>query len=134
MSKLTKYKRAKVAEELLGIFIAAHPNAIFPKDSDQTVPLKVQIHKDLQKAHPEIARWRIACFIGRYVQKDRYLKALVRHQKRFGLDGEPVDDVTDEHRARAQQLIERRKAFHRSRGKTDAEVLQQFHSDVAAVS
>lgn len=88
--------------------------AVVASEAGQTVrPLAIGI-RSLLGADEEAGR-----LLAAYCRSRRYLRALAAPGScRHGLDGEAIEPVSDEHRVRAQQKIDRQKqieAFHHAR-------------------
>lgn len=96
---------AELAERFPGLFAGA------PK------PIKLRIHADIQARAPGIfTRRTLSFFFSRYTTTTAYLKALLAHPQRFDLDGQPVGEVSTEHRSAAEaELARRRKVFDERR-------------------
>lgn len=79
-------------------------------------PLKLRIQADIQAAAPGVfTKAALSAFLRRHTGRHAYLVALARGGPRFGLDGEPAGEVSDEHRQAAAEELERRRAVREAR-------------------
>jgi ProP effector len=76
-------------------------------------PIKLRIHTDIQARAPgEFSKRVLGIFFSRYTTTNAYLKAIVAPgAQRFDLDGAPVGEIAEEHRAAAVEEIARRQAI-----------------------
>jgi ProP effector len=76
-------------------------------------PIKLRIHTDIQARAPgEFSKRVLGIFFSRYTTTNAYLKAIVAAgAQRFDLDGAPVGEIAEEHRAAAVEEIARRQAI-----------------------
>jgi ProP effector len=97
---------ARLAALFPALFIA--PGAPGP-----TKPIKLRIHTDIQARAPgEFSKRVLGIFFSRYTTTNAYLKAIVAPgAQRFDLDGAPVGEIAEEHRAAAVEEIARRQAI-----------------------
>jgi sRNA-binding protein len=93
-------------------------------------PIKLRIQADIQAAAPGVfTRSALSAFLRRHTGRTAYLVALARGGPRFGLDGEPSGEVSDEHRRAAVDEIERRRTQRQAR----EQELEQQRRDRAAL-
>lgn len=86
-------------------------------------PIKLRIQADIQAAAPGVfTRSALSAFLRRHTGRTAYLGALARGGPRYGLDGEPSGEVSDEHPRAAADEIERRRT---QREKREHELEQQ---------
>ena len=80
----------------------------FPADYDDLLPLKVGLLADLQRALPEVDPTLLRRALANHVGRDGYLLALLhrRGDRRYDLDGQPVETITDAERAAAQARLD----------------------------
>ena len=71
-------------------------------------PLAVGIDKQLLAAMPDIDRKTMRVALSMHTQSSRYLKMMKKAESRFDLQGQPVAEVTKEHRAHARQVLDER--------------------------
>ncbi len=84
-------------------------------------PLKLRIQHDIQERHPGVfSKQTLGAFFRRYTNSGAYLKAIVRGTHRFDLDGQPAGEIAAEHRAAAQEELDRRRALHQERRAQEA--------------
>lgn len=90
------------------------------------LPLAIGIDKQLQALHPEAERKILRMALRYHTQSVRYLKAMMEAAARCTLDGSPVAEVEQEHRAHAsEQLRERfRKDAERRKSQREAEAAE----------
>lgn len=95
-------------------------------------PLALGIHKVLLARQPELdpAQLRVALKI--HTASTRYLKALVAATSRFGLDGQPDGEVTDEQRAAAEAMLKERFAKVAERRRAEAKAQATAARDAQA--
>lgn len=85
-----------------------YPKTFFPKDSIDTKPLAIGIRQSLVLDNPDVEWFVVSSALGRYVRKNRYLKALSTCPDRINLDGSISCPVDPKHRDYAiSQLTER---------------------------
>jgi len=77
-------------------------------------PLAIGIDKQLLARMPDLERKTLRTALRFHTHALRYLKAMEKATVRFDLDGNPADEVTEEHRNHASETI-------RERFKKDAE-------------
>lgn len=80
---------------------------------DRSKPLKCGIEKDIFQDlgdKPEATKRMIKKAIRHYVFSFSYMKATVTSTKRFDLEGNPVEDITDKHKAFAEEWIKERES------------------------
>lgn len=71
-------------------------------------PLSLQIHKELLKyrsENPQLSSRVVREVLKRHTNSYGYLYGLVKHSKRYDLEGKPVSDVTPEHREWARTTL-----------------------------
>lgn len=79
-------------------------------------PLKLRVQADIQQRAPgQFTKAQLSAFLRRYTGGTGYLIALTRAKTRFDLDGQPAGDLTDEHRAAAQEELTRRRGVTEAR-------------------
>lgn len=103
MSKKSSFA-GKVAATL-DVLVGKYPNAIFPKDSTETKPLRIGVYTLLTGQNPEIGRATIAGFLRSYTKKDRYLRALTICADRVDLSGNPFEPVAKSHGVEAARIL-----------------------------
>ncbi|MBH9579496.1 ProQ/FINO family protein [Inhella proteolytica] len=83
-------------------------------------PLKLRIQADIALRAPgRFTRSALTTFLRRYTATTAYLAAMTRATHRFDLDGQPVAELSIEHKTAAREALAERKARLRAR---DAEV------------
>ncbi len=83
-------------------------------------PLKLRIQSDIELRAPgRFSRSALTAFLRRYTATTAYLTAITRSANRFDLDGQPVAELSQEHKAAAREALQQRKARLRAR---DAEI------------
>lgn len=85
----------------------------------QCMPLAIGIDKLLLAEMPEISRKSLRVALNMHTNSSRYLKATALATQRFDLVGNPVAEVSAEHRTRAAELLKER--FKKEREQRSAE-------------
>ena len=84
--------------------------------SNPPKPLKLRIQADIQARSPGLfTKPQLSAFLRRYTGSHAYLNALVKATHRFDLDGNPGDELSDEHRNAATEELARRRANTQAR-------------------
>ena len=84
--------------------------------SNPPKPLKLRIQADIQERSPGLfTKPQLSAFLRRYTGSHAYLNALVKATHRFDLDGNPGDELSDEHRNAATEELARRRANTQAR-------------------
>ncbi|GAA0755504.1 ProQ/FinO family protein [Ideonella azotifigens] len=79
-------------------------------------PLKLRIQADIQARAPGVfTRQSLSAFLRRHTGSTSYLIALSRAKTRFDLDGQPADELSDEHRQAAVDELTRRRGVTQQR-------------------
>jgi len=79
-------------------------------------PLKLRIQADIQARSPGLfTKPQLSAFLRRYTGSHAYLNALIKATHRFDLDGNPGDELSDEHRVAANEELARRRANTQAR-------------------
>ena len=74
----------------------------------QCLPLAIGIDKLLLAEMPEITRKTLRVALNMHTNSSRYLKAMATATVRFDLAGIAAGDVSEEHRARATEMLKER--------------------------
>lgn len=82
-------------------------------------PLAVGIDKQLIAAIPDIDRKVMRIALSMHTQSSRYLKMMKKAESRLDLQGQPVAEVTKEHRAHAKQVLDERYKKEEARRKAE---------------
>jgi len=85
----------------LEFFISTYPAFSHGK------PLALGTREQLVERHPDIDHRLVKYALLKHCKKPRYLKALVGHPHRYGLDGTQQGVVTDEEREKAEIALEK---------------------------
>ncbi|MBV1774260.1 ProQ/FinO family protein [Burkholderiaceae bacterium DAT-1] len=129
---------------------AARPNPLldalieaFPVFRDG-LPLALGIHKQIIERMPEVDVPALRKTLHAYTSSTRYLKATVKAEQRFDLDGQPAGELTQEHRDvaattlkdRAKRAADKRREAERAQREAEREakakeVMQSKISDLA---
>jgi len=84
--------------------------------SNPPKPLKLRIQADIQARTPgQFTKPQLSAFLRRYTGSHAYLNALVKATHRFDLDGNPGDELSEEHRNAAVEELARRRANTQAR-------------------
>ncbi|MDO9005556.1 MAG: ProQ/FinO family protein [Aquabacterium sp.] len=79
-------------------------------------PLKLRIQADIQERAPGVfTKQVLSAFLRRHTGSHAYLVALSKATHRFDLDGQPGDEISEEHRKVAQEELGRRRANHEAK-------------------
>jgi uncharacterized oxidoreductase len=79
-------------------------------------PVKLRIQQDIQARAPGVfTRPALSAFLRRYTGSTSYLISLSQAKNRFDLDGQPSDELSDEHRQIASDELARRRALQQER-------------------
>ena len=85
-------------------------------------PLKLRIQSDIQEQAPgEFTKQDLTAFLRRYTTSTSYLVAITKAATRFGLDGEPAGELSEEHRRVAVEELARRRANRQARERLEDE-------------
>ncbi len=85
-------------------------------------PLKLRIQADIQEQAPgAFTKQELATFLRRYTATTAYLAAIARGTTRFGLDGAPSGELSEEHRRIAAEELARRRALREDRQRLEAQ-------------
>jgi ProP effector len=104
---------APVAQEDCGPQLKTLSPALF---SNPPKPLKLRIQADIQARSPGMfTKPQLSAFLRRYTGSHAYLNALVKATHRFDLDGNPGDELSEEHRTAAGEELARRRANTQAR-------------------
>jgi ProP effector len=84
--------------------------------SNPPKPLKLRIQADIQARSPGLfTKPQLSAFLRRYTGSHGYLNAIVKATHRFDLDGNPGDELSDEHRVAANEELARRRTNTQAR-------------------
>ncbi len=84
--------------------------------SNPPKPIKLRIQADIQARSPGLfTKPQLSAFLRRYTGSHAYLNALVKATHRYDLEGNPGDELSDEHRAAATEELARRRANTQAR-------------------
>jgi ProP effector len=104
---------ARTAQEDCGPRLKQLFPALF---SNPPKPLKLRIQADIQVRAPgQFTKPQLSAFLRRHTGSHAYLNALVKATHRFDLDGNPGDELSDEHRNAAVEELARRRANTQAR-------------------
>ena len=86
-------------------------------------PLAIGIDKQLQARQSELNRKTMRIALGLHTNSLRYLKSMEKATRRFDLDGNPGEEVSETHRAHAAEVLKERfrKDAERRRAQKQAE-------------
>ena len=88
----------------------------FPKGFDfkEPKPLKLGIEQDLLSVSSPYSKTQLRRCLGSYCFNRAYLKAILHENWRYNLNGDKVEEISQEHKDRAMKdLAERKKKFQR---------------------
>ncbi|MFT3847767.1 MAG: ProQ/FinO family protein [Propionivibrio sp.] len=94
------------------------------------LPLAIGIDKQLQIRQPELNRKTMRIALGLHTNSLRYLKSMEKATRRFDLDGNPGEEVTEAHRAHAAEVLKERfrKDAERRKAQKQAELQEKERS------
>jgi hypothetical protein len=97
--------------------VAAALKARFPAVfASRSKPLKLRIQADIQARAPgEFSKAQLSQFLRRHTGSTTYLVGITQAKTRFDLDGQPADEITDEHRNVAREELARRRGLQQER-------------------
>lgn len=79
-------------------------------------PLKLRIQADIQERAPaQFSKAQLSSFLRRHTGNTGYLIALGKATHRFDLDGQPVAELSEEHRLAAREELARRRGLQQER-------------------
>ncbi|MCW7536588.1 ProQ/FINO family protein [Aquabacterium sp. A7-Y] len=74
-------------------------------------PLKLRIQVDIQERTPGLfPKQSLSAFLRRYTMSDAYLRAVAAGTHRYDLDGQPVAELSEEHRKLANDTLSQRRS------------------------
>ena len=87
------------------------------------LPLAIGTDKQLQARQSELNRKTMRIALGLHTNSLRYLKSMEKATRRFDLDGNPGEEVSETHRAHAAEVLKERfrKDAERRRAQKQAE-------------
>lgn len=96
--------------------VAAKLKSLFPGLFVGYKPLKLRVQADIQARAPgEFTKAQLSAFLRRHTGSTGYLIASVKATHRFDLDGQPAEELSEEHRKVAQDELTRRRNLQRER-------------------
>lgn len=72
------------------------------------LPLTIGVDRIIAERFPDISRKQIRAAMRLYTQSTRYFKNFERNTNRFNLDGSTAEELTEEHRAYAKEVLKSR--------------------------
>ena len=101
--------RMVAARELYGKLIQAHPT-LFPMDGTSPKPWKIGLHQDIHERYAVSMKvGKAAVAIWRREHFRSYQEVLAAGGDRYDLDGNPVEPISEEHKAHAERMVNVRK-------------------------
>ena len=102
----------------------------FPVFNDYA-PLAIGIDKQLLARRPDLERKVLRIALGMHTNSLRYLKTMEKATHRLGLDGNPGEEVTDEHRKHASEILRERfkKEAERRKAQREAEAQERQRAE-----
>lgn len=94
-------------------------------------PLAIGIDKQLLARRPDIERKVLRIALGMHTNSLRYLKTMEKATHRLDLDGNVGDEVTDEHRKHASEILRERfkKEAERRKAQREAEAQERQRAE-----
>jgi len=94
-------------------------------------PLAIGIDKQILAQRPETERKLLRLALGMHTHSTRYLRAFEKATHRFGLDGQQIVEISDEHRQHATEILRERlrKAAERKKALRAAEAEAQRRTE-----
>ncbi|WP_374438437.1 ProQ/FINO family protein [Inhella sp.] len=97
--------------------------------SGAAMPLKLRIQTDIELRAPgRFSRSALSAFLRRYTATTAYLIAITKATHRFDLDGQPVAELSLEHKTAAREALAERKARLRAR-ETEMEAARRWRAE-----
>lgn len=108
---------AAAAPALSPAEVASQLKALFPAlFTGMQRPLKLRIQADIQQRAPgRFTKAQLSAFLRRHTGSTGYLIALGKATHRFDLDGNPGDELLEEHRLAAREELKRRRGLQQER-------------------
>ncbi len=108
---------ATAASTLSPAEVASQLKALFPAlFTGMQKPLKLRIQADIQQRAPgKFTKTQLSAFLRRHTGSTGYLIALGKATHRFDLDGNPGDELLEEHRQAAREELKRRRGLQQER-------------------
>ena len=101
--------RMIAARELYEKLIQAHPT-LFPMDGTSPKPWKIGLHQDIHERYAVSMKvGKAAVAIWRREHFRSYQEVLAAGGDRYDLDGNPVEPISEEHKAHAERMVNVRK-------------------------
>ena len=109
--------RAAEASTLSPAEVATQLKALFPAlFTGMQKPLKLRIQADIQQRAPgRFTKAQLSAFLRRHTGSTGYLIALGKATHRYDLDGQPGDELLEEHRLAAREELKRRRGVQQER-------------------
>lgn len=101
--------------------VASQLKALFPAlFTGMQKPLKLRIQADIQQRAPgKFTKAQLSAFLRRHTGSTGYLIALGKATHRYDLDGNPGDELLEEHRLAAREELKRRRGVQQEREALD---------------
>ncbi|MFH7041403.1 ProQ/FINO family protein [Paucibacter sp. JuS9] len=108
---------AVAASTLSPAEVASQLKALFPAlFTGMQKPLKLRIQADIQQRAPgRFTKAQLSAFLRRHTGSTGYLIALGKATHRYDLDGQPGDELLEEHRLAAREELKRRRGVQQER-------------------
>lgn len=94
----------RTAAQTRAILVSRFPQ-VFMGRGKSKIPLKIGIFKDIRNHSPDLSRGELRAALQDYTSGPSYLRALMVHPYRYGLDGMIAGHVTTEHVAKANERL-----------------------------
>jgi len=103
----------------------------FPKafNFKSPVPLKVNIHQDIRARESPVSYRQRIKVLRAYLYSYGYQKAVLEGEWRHDLDGNPVEPISKEQKAYAQEQLQRKKEIWNNRKKQIKKQGKEAHED-----
>jgi ProP effector len=94
-------------------------------------PLAVGIDKQLRAREAALDRKTLRLALGMHTHSFRYLKSMEKAARRFNLDGSPAEEVSEEHRRYAADILRERsgKEAERRRAEREAALAEKLRAE-----
>ncbi|MGB6976110.1 MAG: ProQ/FINO family protein [Gammaproteobacteria bacterium] len=90
-------------QTLLAWLEEKYPNCF---NSQAKKPLKIGIHKELHRLHPEVSHRSLTRTLRAYIRSQDYYEAVLKEKKRYDLEGKPCETIRKGDKSQAKVLLE----------------------------
>ncbi len=127
MNPETKESHKQMIDRVRAAFVAQWPD-IF--NSDNPVPLALTIRSDILEAMPDLTEKEVKSMLVKWCHRPVYLQVHTAKAARYGLDGKPSGEVTEQQAIWATEYLENLKELAEKREKRKAEVKEAIKKEM----